>query len=159
MAAKKKLAVTPARSNTAVGNSPWRVRTRLNTKKIAPREPKKENNEITEKPSIAKFKFKAIAITAPRAAPLETPNVKGAAKSFLKRAWKIVPATDNAAPVKAPRRILGIRTWKRMLASTLLDVARVDENARARLMSLEPINGVMQRVTRNNKKNIERVVE
>jgi hypothetical protein len=46
-----------------------------------------------------------------------------------------------------------------MLASTLLDVASVDENARARLMSLEPINGVMQRVTRNNKKNIERVVE
>ena len=110
MAAKKKLAVTPARSNTPVGNSPWRVRTRLNTKNIAPREPTKENKEITEKPSITKFKFKAIAITAPRAAPLETPNVKGAAKSFLKSAWKTAPATDNAAPVKAPRRILGSRT-------------------------------------------------
>jgi len=35
----------------------------------------------------------------------------------------------------------------------------VDENARARLISLEPIKGVMQRVTSNNKKNIKRVVE
>jgi len=46
-----------------------------------------------------------------------------------------------------------------MLASTLLEIASEDENARARLISLEPISGVMQRVARNNRKNIKRIVE
>ena len=49
-------------------------------------------------------------MTAPSAAPLETPKVKGAARSFLNRACKIAPATDNAAPVIAPRSILGSLT-------------------------------------------------
>ena len=69
-----------------------------------------ENKEIIGKPKRVKFKFRAIAITAPSAAPLETPKVKGAARSFLNRACKIAPATDKAAPVIAPRRILGSLT-------------------------------------------------
>ena len=47
---------------------------------------KNENMETTGTPSREKFKLKAIAMTAPNAAPLETPSVKGAARSFRSRA-------------------------------------------------------------------------
>ena len=108
--AKKKLAVTPAKSRTPVGNSPCLVRTRLKTSRMAPSDPMNENKEIIGKPKRVKFKFSAMAITAPSAAPLETPKVNGAARSFLNKACKTAPATDKAAPVIAPRRILGSLT-------------------------------------------------
>ena len=69
-----------------VGNSPCWVLTRLNTRKIAPSAPRNENKETRENPSIEILKLKTIASTAPSAAPLETPSVKGAARSFLKSA-------------------------------------------------------------------------
>lgn len=86
IAAKKKFAVTPASRRTPVGNSPCRDLTRLNTRKMAPKDPKNAKKGITGNPNNATCKFKAMAITAPRAAPLETPSVKGAAKSFLNKA-------------------------------------------------------------------------
>ena len=45
--AKKKLAVTPAKSRTPVGNSPCLVRTKLKTNRMAPSAPMNENKEIT----------------------------------------------------------------------------------------------------------------
>ena len=45
-----------------------------------------------------------------------------------------------------------------MLESILLELLRVVEKARVRLISVEPIRGVMQRVISKSRKNIERVV-
>jgi len=115
------------------------------------------NKEITGKPRRVKFKFNAIAITAPNAAPLETPRVKGAARSFLNKACKTAPATDKAAPAIAPRRILGSLTWNKILASILLELFRVVEKARVRLISVEPISGEIKRVANKTKKNTESV--
>ena len=155
--AKKKFAVIPAKSKTSVGNSPCLVRTKLNTSKIAPRAPINENKEIIGKPNRLKFRFNAIAITAPRAAPLDTPNVKGAARSFLNKACKIAPATDKAAPVIAPRRILGSLTSNKIRASILLELLREFEKARVQLISVDPIRGEMQSVINNSIKNIDSV--
>jgi hypothetical protein len=45
-----------------------------------------------------------------------------------------------------------------MMASVLLEIFMVSENARAKLILLEPMSGVTQSVTMNNKKNSERVI-
>ena len=44
-----------------------------------------------------------------------------------------------------------------MLESILLELLRVVEKARDRLMSVEPMMGAMQRVISKSRKNIERV--
>ena len=155
--AKKKFAVIPAKSKTSVGNSPCLVRTRLKTSIIAPSAPINENKEIIGKPKRLKFKFNAIAMTAPSAAPLETPKVKGAARSFLNKACKIAPDTDKAAPDIAPRRILGSLTSNKIRASILLELLREVEKARVQLISVDPIRGEIQSVINNSIKNIDSV--
>ena len=99
-----------------------------------------------------------MAITAPSAAPLETPRVNGAAKSFRRRDWNTAPATESAAPVRAARKILGTRARNRMLASTLSLNGMSFERAFPKSISVGPIIGVISRIARNNKKNKPMVV-
>lgn len=57
------------------------------------------------------FKYKA----APKAAPLETPNVKGVAKAFLNIAWNAIPLTAKADPTVKANNILGTRIFQNIL--------------------------------------------
>ena len=50
---------------------------------------------------------KVKGITAPRAAPAETPNIDGSAKGFLKTPCITAPDIDKAKPTKKDNIILG----------------------------------------------------
>ena len=151
--AKKKLAVTPASRRMEVGKSPCRVFTRPNTRYMVPRAPANAAMDKVEIPRMVKLRPRLMAITAPNEAPLETPRVNGAAKSFLNRAWKTAPVTDRAAPVTAPRRMRGMRARNRMLASTLSVAPIPPDKALPMSMEVGPIKGAMIRVARNIRKN------
>jgi len=60
---------------------------------------------------------KLIARTAPNAAPEDIPIMYGSAMEFLNRVCIDVPDTDNAAPTKTPRKILGNRICKIIISS------------------------------------------
>ena len=53
---------------------------------------------------------KAMAMTAPKEAPEDTPRVEPSAKGFLRSPCMAAPQRDSAAPVKATQRTLGRRT-------------------------------------------------
>lgn len=57
-------------------------------------------------------------MTAPTAAPLETPRIYGSAKGFLRRAWKVTPETERPAPTKPARMARGKRR-ERMIACSI----------------------------------------
>ena len=94
-----------------------------------------------------------IAMTAPKAAPLDTPKVKGAARSLRRSDWNTTPATEREAPVSAAKIILGIRAKNNIFASTLSLNARSFDKAFPKSTCTDPINGAIAIVIRNNKKN------
>ena len=85
-------------------------------------------------------------------AAIPTPNV--IADIVAKDA---TPATDKAAPVIAPSRILGNLTSNKIRASILFKLLREVEKARVQLISVDPIRGEMQSVINNSIKNIDSV--
>jgi hypothetical protein len=50
-----------------------------------------------------------IASTAPSAAPVETPSVKGVARGLRSSPWKTTPAAAKSAPTQAPARAAAAR--------------------------------------------------
>ena len=152
-AAKKKFAVTPASKSTGVGNSPDLVLAKEKTRVIAPKAPRKAAIGTVGIPAIACGNPILIAITAPKAAPLDTPKVNGAARSLRRSDWNTAPATARAAPVSAAKIILGMRARNNIFASTLSLNFKFLEKAFSRLICTDPINGVIEIVKIKNKKN------
>ena len=71
---------------------------------------------VPAKGRAGKVMLKAMAMTAPNAAPEETPRVEPSASGFFKRPCMAAPAKANEAPTKATHITRGRRTVRRMEA-------------------------------------------
>ena len=77
----------------------------VNTKKAANNPPNKENIGIIN--ILVVCIASDIGITAPKAAPAETPKIEGSASGFLNNPWRTTPEIDKAKPTKKDSIILG----------------------------------------------------
>lgn len=86
---------------------------------MSSRERKAKRTAVTMVPAkgrAGKVMPKAMAHTAPKAAPEETPSVEPSARGFFKSPCIAAPARERAAPVSAVQSTLGSRTDSRMEA-------------------------------------------
>src|SRR3954466_13779346 len=94
-----------------------------------------------EMPAAAIVQLNEIAITAPSAAPVDTPSVNGVASGLRNKPWKTTPAEANNAPTHAPASVRGRRAMKKICASALSAKGIEKSNARRRLIGVAPTSG------------------
>ena len=102
---------------------------------------------------------KVKGITAPRAAPAETPNIDGSAKGFLKIPCITAPDIDRAKPTKKDNNILGSLISNKIdlfVESTVVESEKNKRNISINEISTMPLDIEVIEITKISKRIMDR---